>query len=433
MYFIPFIYFSSLTAYLWIKNRCFSVVVYMSLLYAITSFCSIIMVLGNMLEGSGVLVNGWEPELGFIPTVLYCFLLTLTIVPFNYIKVDKIKNVYNIHPLIIFGFCLILLVQALLNFYLIADSTMDILNGDLNEVREAHYNEEMSLADVKAMSLPGVLQYFNYLNYTTILALPLFFYYSCVEKKSLWLTSILLFISLSGPLKAIQAVDRAELILYAEMFVFCLVFFQKVLTKVVKRLLLMIGVPFALVGCVYLIAVSAARFDDTDEGTSGSVLQYAGQSYLNFCYFYDNSDPSLIYPEREIPIISHVVLGSDYGQVKEERSAKEGFFIGVFATHVGAWMLDIGVVGAIVWSVLYALLCVVIIRYIDRSEYEITEVMMLFILATIPIFGIFYYRFHSFQIALQYLIVGLLYLLSKVKFVWGKESKVKFVWRKKKN
>lgn len=422
MYFIPFIYFSSLTAYLWVKNKCFSVVVYMSLLYTITSLCSVIMVLGNMLEGSGVLFDGWEPELGFVPTVLYCFLLTLTILPFNYIKSDKLKHIYNVHPLVIIGFCLILVAQALLNFYLIADSTMDILNGDLNDVREAHYNEDMSFADIKAMSLPGVLQYFNYLNYTTILALPLFFYYSCIERKSLWITSVLLFVSLSGPLKAIQAVDRAELILYAEMFLFCLVFFQKVLTNAVKRLMLVVGVPFALIGVVYLVAVSAARFDETNEGTSGSVLQYAGQSYLNFCYFYDNADPSLIYPEREIPIISHVALGSDYGGVKEERSAKEGFFIGVFATHVGAWMLDIGVVGAIVWSILFALLCTLIIMYINRSEFEITEVMMLFILATIPIFGIFYYRFHSFQIALQYLVVGLLFLMSKVKLVWGKKK-----------
>lgn len=422
MYFIPFIYFSGLTAYFWIKNKCYDVVTYMSSLYAFTSLCTVFIVSGNMLEGGGVLFDGWEPELGIVPTVLYCFLLTLTILPFKFIKVDKLKNVNNVHPWVMYAFCIVLIIQALLNLYLIADSTMDILNGDLNEVREAHYNENMSLADIKAMSMPGIVQYFNYLNYTTILALPLFFYYTCIEKKSLWLTSILLFVSLSGPLKAIQAVDRAELVLYGEMFLFCVVFFQKTLTKAVKRFMYCVGVPFVLLGATYLIAVSAARFDETDEGASGSVLQYAGQSYLNFCYFYDNADPSLIYPEREIPIISHVLLKSDYGEVKSERSAKEGFFIGVFATHVGAWMLDIGIVGAIIWSVLFALLCVLIIKYLDRSEFEITEVLMLFILATIPIFGVFYYRFHSFQIALQYLIVIILYLLSKVKFVWGKKE-----------
>lgn len=374
-----------------------------------------------MLEGGGILFDGWEPELGFIPTVLYCALLSITIVPFSFIRTEKIKHISNSHPILLLLLVSVLLLQALLNLYLVADSTYEILNGDLNAVRESHYQENMSISDIKAMSLPGPLQYFNYLNYSTILALPLFFYYSCIEKRSLWITSVLLFISLSAPLKAVQAVDRAELILYAQMFLFCIVFFKNTLTAATKKLLLWMSIPMVLVAGIYLAAVSAARFEETDEGTSGSVLQYAGQSYLNFCYFYENANPDLFYIEREIPIISHVLLRSDYGDVKAERSAKEGFFIGVFATHVGSWLIDIGVVGCFVYAMIFSLICLLIIKYFNRTDYEISEVLILFVLSTTPIFGVFYYRFHSFQIALQYLIAGLLYLMSKYKFVWKRE------------
>lgn len=422
MHFIPFIYFSALTYYFWTKSRCLDVVVYISLLYVVTSLCCVIMVEGNMLEGSGVLVDGWEPELGIIPTFLYCGLLTLTILPFRYIKAGKLSIMTNAHPLLMYGFCILLIMQALLNLYLIADSTMSVLNGDLNDVREAHYNEEMSLADIKALSMPVIVQYFNYLNYTTILALPLFFYYTCMEKRSLWLTSMLFFASLSVPLKAIQSVDRAELILYAEMFLFCVVLFQKHFTKALKRLMFFAGIPFVALGVTYLVAVSVARFDDTDEGSSGSVLQYAGQSYLNFCYFYDNANPELIYPEREIPILSRVLLNSDYSKVKAERSAKEGFFIGVFATHVGAWFLDVGMAGAIFLSVMFYLSFVLIIGYDKRRSFDVCELLIFFIYATVPIFGIFYYRFHNYQIALQYLIAGILYICSKFDIIWSKES-----------
>lgn len=422
MHFIPLIYFSALTYYFWTKSRCFDVVVYISLLYVVTSLCCVIMVEGNMLEGSGVLVNGWEPELGIVPTFLYCGLLTLTILPFRYIKARKVRKMTNAHPYIMYGFCILLIMQALLNLYLIADSTMSVLNGDLNDVREAHYNEEMSLADIKALSMPGIVQYFNYLNYTTVLALPLFFYYTCMEKRSLWLTSVLLFTSLSVPLKAIQSVDRAELILYAEMFLFCIVFFQRHFTKALKRLMFFAGIPFVALGITYLVAVSVARFDDTDEGSSGSVLQYAGQSYLNFCYFYDNANPELIYPEREIPILSRVLFHSDYGSVKAERSAKEGFFIGVFATHVGAWFLDIGLFGSVVLSVLFCLSLMLIIGYDKRRSFDISELLVFFIYATVPIFGIFYYRFHNYQIALQYVFAGILFVLSKFDVIWSKES-----------
>lgn len=421
MIFIPFTYFLLLTFYLWYKHRTFDVGVYMSSLYTFTSFCAIVIILGNMLEGSGILFDGWKADLGFIPTVLYCTLLTITIIPFSFIRTEKLTNITNNHPLLLFCFVLILLAQALLNVYLVADSTLDVLNGDLKAIRDSHYQEEMSLADLKTMSLPGPVQYFNYLNYSTILALPLFFYYSCIEKRSLWITGILLFISLSAPLKSIQAVDRAEIMLYGLMLLFCLVFFRNIFTPSIKRLIIWGGTPLLAIFSLYLSVVSSARFERSEEGTSGSVLQYAGQSYLNFCYFYDNANPDLIYPQREFPIVSHVVFKSDYGDVKEERSAKEGFFIGVFATHVGAWMLDIGIAGCIMFALLYALICVQLIKYVNRTEFDISEVLMIFVLATIPIFGIFYYRFHNFTIALQYLLAGILYILSKFKFVWKKD------------
>ena len=82
MYFVPFIYFSALTYYFWQKNRTFDLAVYISTLFTITSLCCIIMVLGGYMSGSGVLVDGWEPNFGVIPTILYCALITITIFPF---------------------------------------------------------------------------------------------------------------------------------------------------------------------------------------------------------------------------------------------------------------------------------------------------------------------------------------------------------------
>ena len=181
MVLLPFAYFLILTIYLWYKHSTFDVSVYISSLYTLTSFCAIILVTGNMLEGAGVLFDGWEPNLGLIPTILYCALLTITIIPFSFIRTEKLSNITNNHPLLLFLLVVILLAQALLNLYLVADSTMDVLNGDLKAIRDSHYQEEMSIADIKAASLPGPLQYFNYLNFSTILALPLFFYYQSLN------------------------------------------------------------------------------------------------------------------------------------------------------------------------------------------------------------------------------------------------------------
>ena len=367
MIFIPFTYFLLLTCYLWLRHKTFDVSVYMSSLYTLTSFCAIILVLGHKLEGGGILFDGWEPELGMVPTILYCSLLTVTILPFSLIRTEKLTHITNNHPLILFSFVVVLLFLALLNIYLVADSTREVLNGDLQDVRNSLYAGEQTIADIKLLSMPGPIKYFCYLTPATILALPLFFYYSCIEKRPLWITSILLPISLSVPLKAIQAADRAEFILYGQMFLFCIIFFRNVITSTLKRLLIWICIPITAFFLLYLTAVSTARFEDREEGTAGSVLQYAGQSYLNFCYFYDNANTNLIYPQREFPIISHVLFKSDYINTKAERSAKEGFFIGVFATHVGAWLLDIGLIGCIIYTTVFALICLLIIKYYNKT------------------------------------------------------------------
>lgn len=417
MHLIPFIYFTLLTGYFWHRHKNYDVAAYMSSLYALTSLCSAIIVIDGHLEGGGVLFDGWEAELGIIPTLMYCVLITITILPFSLIRVDKLEKITDNHKYVLFGFVGLLAAQALLNLYLVADSTINILSGDLKEVREMVYNDEMSPADIKAMSMPSILQYLNYTNNVTLLAIPLFFYYSCIKKYSLWFTTPLLLISLSPILKGMQLVDRTEIMNYGLIFGFCLVLFKNMLTRKVKWFFGIASIPIMTIAMVYIVAVSSARFDDTDEGTGGSALQYAGQSYLNFCYFYDHHNESLFYPQREVPVTTYLLTGKGYGDVKEERSAKEGFFIGVFATHVGAWILDMGKVGGIVITLLYAMLVIMVIRRYNRRSLDVGELLLLFTLANIPLFGIFYYRFHSFILAIQYVFAGLLFLFYKVNFV----------------
>lgn len=50
---VPFVFFTALTLYLWIRHRKFDVCVYMTALYAFTAFFSIVLVQGEMLYGRG--------------------------------------------------------------------------------------------------------------------------------------------------------------------------------------------------------------------------------------------------------------------------------------------------------------------------------------------------------------------------------------------
>ena len=136
---------------------------------------------------------------------------------------------------------------------------------------------------------------------------------------------------------------------------------------------------------------------------------------------YDNHNRNLYYLEREFPVTSYL-LGRQYVDTKEERTAREGFFVGVFASHVGSWLIDTGELGAIVISMLFALCCCLVIARHERTSFDIATVLMLFTLGAVPTFGIFYYRYYSSATALVYVAAGGLFLFSKVDFVWHSTS-----------
>lgn len=423
MHFVPLIYFGGLTYYFWQKHRTYDVATYMSTLYTITSICCVLMVMGGFMnrQGGGVLVDGYEPEFGIVPTILYCGLITLTILPFSFIRPEKLEDITNVHRYVIYGFTLFIVLQGLIMYYLVGDSITDLLNGDFKFLKDSYYSGNISPAEAKMLTMPMPIQVMYLLNLMTLLALPLFFYYTCVEGRSLWLTSPLLAVSITPILRGVLMADRTEIIHYGLMFFFCLVFFQRFITKRVRNFMLALSLPVLAVGVTYIVAVSASRFENEDEGASGSMLEYAGQSYINFCYFYDNHNPDLYYVERELPIVSYFVFKNQYVETKEERTAREGFFIGVFASHIGSWLLDVGVVGAILISAFFAFICCLVINRYNRTEFDVSDVLMLFALGAVPTFGIFYYRYYTIGTALVYLAAGLLFLFSKYIFVWHKE------------
>lgn len=423
MHLVPLVYFAGLTYYFWQKHRTYDVATYMSTLYTITSICCVLMVMGGFMnrQGGGVLVDGYEPEFGIVPTILYCGLITLTILPFSFIRPEKLEDITNVHRYVIYGFTLFIVLQGLIMYYLVGDSITDLLNGDFKFLKDSHYSGNISPADAKMLTMPMPIQVMYLLSFMTLLALPLFFYYTCVEGRSLWLTSPLLAVSISPILRGVLMADRTEIIHYGLMFFFCLVFFQRFITKRVRNFMLAVSLPVLAVGVTYIVAVSASRFENEDEGASGSMLEYAGQSYVNFCYFYDNHNPELYYVERELPIVSYFVFKNQYVETKDERTAREGFFIGVFASHIGSWLLDVGVVGAILLSAFFAFICCLVIDRYNRTEFDVSDVLMLFALGAVPTFGIFYYRYYTVATAFVYLAAGLLFLFSKYIFVWHKE------------
>lgn len=170
---------------------------------------------------------------------------------------------------------------------------------------------------------------------------------------------------------------------------------------------------------VYLAAVSIARFDKREGGTAQGLVQYAGQSYLNFCFFWENAKFEYISPEREFPLTWHTLFDVEANPERRSvRSGQQGFHIGIFASFIGGVMLDLSPLGMVTWTTYYFLLCCLIIGRSHREDMDISEVLLLFMAAIVPVFGIFYYRLSSFRCTYVLIIVLLIYILSKRKLVY---------------
>ena len=420
---IPFIFFLSLTVYWWKRNGGLDICTYMTGLYAFCSLCATILVVSDEIQGSGILWDGWNAELNIIPTVFYCLLIGICIFPFSFLKIRKIEKIESKAPITLIFVSLLLVAAAIVNLYCVADSTLDILQGDLKAIRDQHYEGDMSLAEIKAQSLPYLLSFIMYFKFATILALPIMFYYICFENKPWWWNAILFLTSLTMPLAGIQMADRTEMIYYGLMFIYCLIFFYRFFTKKIKIWLVTVCIALSSLMATYLIAVSVARFEDTDNGTSLSMFQYGAQNYLNFCFFWENANFDEVATEREFPMTTHYLLHVDNDSDRRaERSAKQGFFISVFASFMGDIMLDLTPLGAIIWGVCFALLVIYVIRRYDRTEYNTAEMLALFILGSIPIFGIFYYRYWVANMSYIFIFIVLLAVMSRFKIVLRQEK-----------
>ncbi|MBO7116783.1 MAG: oligosaccharide repeat unit polymerase [Prevotella sp.] len=373
--------------------------------------------------GDGGVLFDYDIVLSPIATLLYCFFITLGILPFSMLYKKDLTKISATNPIIPLAVSIFLISVAFLNLYLVADSTLEILSGDLATIKFEHNTGFKSPAEIKAEGLPVILKFLYFFKSSTLLAIPLFFYYFCFDKKPWWFLVLLFFASLTSPIYCMQMADRTEVVFYAMMFLSCIILFHKFLSSKARTLLRFSVIPIAIIMFIYLAAVTDARFGDRNEGSTGGVAQYSGQNYLNFCYFWEYGNFNYMTTEREFPLITYILLHKDNtDDRRNERASEQGFQMSVFASYIGDIMLDLSPLGMVIWCTLFFLITVVIFKRPHRTEYTLGEYLMYFYLSAIPIFGIFYYRYMVLHYTLMLFVALTVYVTDKFKFVISKEE-----------
>lgn len=416
MTYIPLVYFGCLSFILYQRNKKIDIATIVSLIFAVSGLFSVL-----------IDINGYRSyethnyDISIVPAALYCILLTLCILPLakcdiiNRIQIKPVSNVKLIKLLSVVS-----IIWFLLTVFFSWDRFLFILmSGDMAEIRNDLYK---GISEYSWMlSLPGPVRFvFALINMLFGCPWVLIFLglYSMIGNRVPLLYSYFFLIaSLSGPYNGILGVDRSSSAYWIMSAVTLYILFRKQLPSSKKKQLSVLGLV-ALVGVIaYLASMTFSRFGEKDSsgGALGSLISYFGQSYINFCYFFDEYNLPHHHFGIVFPFTSQYIFGIPSGGVtiQEEMTWLSHKETGVFFTFIGQMMIGIGQFWAIIMTLAYSFFSFKTLGNINRkNEIDIMSLYLYFAFASVVLLGIFVHYYASpaktFSLVAMYFVMRIL-------------------------
>lgn len=351
------------------KRNGFDVSAFIVLLYIITSFFAIVLFSQDV---DYVYGNYSTFDVSFIPTIVYCFMIGLCILPITTYGSNKPRALKQISHIKLFNIItsIYFLVFVALLIIFAEDLVFRFVFGDLGELRDLAYEGELLNAQDKFTGpLRFVSTIFTLLGDGAFFMLVFFFYSVCALKNSNLKNIAILLSSLSPVILGFVNIDRSKTAFWIICFAISFVLFRPYIPK--ERMKFFKKLSFVVLGVLflYLISVTISRFGDMDEGTKGGLLSYLGQPFINFCEIWNKVDIQTFHTERILPLTNYI-LGNDGSALANELRAmytRTGVHLNVFFSFVGMFLVDLGQIGAIL---LPPLLCVVSQSIVNKVRYR---------------------------------------------------------------
>lgn len=417
---LPFIYFG-LWFFVEFRKRGLDVYSFILLLYTIISLFSILLDVSNAYTTDSC---PQMPTLGVIAPFVYIILLTICIHPFSKFNSNYIKQFagsinekrFNLVVYLYFGmFLTVLLVSA--------TRIQEILTSNaLAEIRyEMYTGEAVSFYD----HLSGLPRYIcaicSVLGPSSFIMILFFFIGLTHFHKGVLFSIITLCDSLTMLLIAINIVDRSNFAYWGLTFVMCYVLFRKRLTKEAKRKFYILALVLVSLFLAYLVVVTVSRFGEREGGALGGIYLYLGQSYINFCNFFN-------YLIFEVPHKPEVVLfpnintfflkGPSYFEFAEKIRPLYHHGVAVFSTFIGLIMSVSGLLVTVLYCLIYGYIVRLVTKRPRPNSISIKKMILFWVVVLNPVLGLFGYYYMSVN-AIYAIFVWLflgVFLTTKVTF-----------------
>lgn len=407
MVFIPLIFFS-VVLFAIVKRNGFDLSACITLMYVIISIFSAILGNYNYQFPYG---NYSQVEIGVLPTFFYCFSIGLCIYPFYKFNSNKqrklviLKNTQFL-DILVYGYLFVLL-------FLVAVFWQDILFriafGDMDELRRMQYAGMLPNAlDAKggvARTIGGLCTIIGDGAYFLI---PCFFYSLCALKKNKFYNFCILLGSVTPVLLGFIIIDRSKTAFWILLFVMSFFMFRPyIVSKEQKRFFK--RVTFVVVGIMvfYLAMVTISRFGERDEGSSGGLLVYLGQPFINYCDIWENLNVDRFFLSRVMSLVTFMLYGSAGTMEVEDfiinSADRTGVHLNVFHTFVGTFLVDMGRIAAVIVPIfLFIVMNKIFGRYQKISKISLSTMIIVFAFGAILQCGIIVYFYTTVPRALAF-------------------------------
>lgn len=397
MLYVPFIYFSLFLYYTIKKCGKISMPSLLVFVYVLTSFFCILLDVTNAYQR-----NCEKIEITLLPTLTYCGLLTLTIFPFLKISdrsVKEFKTIQNpkILDWIVYAYAAMFLIMVIL-------LTPDLLrNWALAEIND-NLKAELRFGGEKSITVTGwkllVANRCILLSFGSLNIIPIFFYNLCFRKKKLWFHVITVMGSMTLLFTSVLNQDRSRIVYWMMLFSLCYVFFHKYMNTNMKSLMKKVFIAILGIGLTYVAIMNIRRFASGYGNNFESLLgliNYAGQSFINFCHFFENINLSKINITAGFPITSYLLgINIDSADWYDYVENNTGFYAVVFSTFIGELISYMGIPLTLLWILLFYVIATKTVRPNKDKSISYYKFQLVFTLICVPYLGVFAHYFHAF-------------------------------------
>ncbi len=283
-------------------------------------------------------------------------------------------------------------------------SITTVLNSDIGEMRNDLYQGVEQEGWMS--SLPSVIRtpiaLLNHAVGAPWVFQLLAFYALFVQRMPVKYGIMFLIVSLLGPVGGIVGVDRSSVTYWILSLVGCYILFRSYIPQKQRKKYFSLGLILLAFMFAYLALVTDSRFGDGNysselSGSQSGIVGYLGQSFINFCFFYDNFTSPIYNPGIVFPFISNMLVDR-FGHTVEWQayvSMVTNFQIGVFYTFIGAIKIGLGKIGMYIYLLFVSMGGYRMIRPSNGHTITLNNVFVYFLIASIPMLGLFGHFYSS--------------------------------------